>query len=159
MRILYRDTIIGNIGICEADGKITGLYFENATVPVEYEHEETPILIEAFSQLQEYLAGNRKNFDLPLAPNGTEWQMKCWNALLDIPYGETATYGDIAKKLDNPQAFRAVGLANNRNPIAIFIPCHRVVGAGGSLTGYAGGLDIKQKLLNIEKTNKGEVSA
>ncbi len=154
MPIAYRDTSIGTIGIAEHNGKITHLFFEIATVPAELELGESPLLDEAFKQLDEYLSGARKDFDLPLDPHGTEWQLKCWNALLEIPYGETATYGDIAKKVNNPKGFRAVGLANNRNPIAVFIPCHRVIGANGSLTGFGGGLDVKDKLLKIEQTTK-----
>lgn len=153
MPIKYRDTAIGIIGIHEQDGKITHLFFENQTVPAEIELGESPLLDEAFGQLGEYLDGKRREFDLPLFPQGTEWQLKCWNALREIPYGETASYGDIARKTGNPRAFRAVGLANNRNPIPVFIPCHRVIGADGSLTGFGGGLEVKQKLLRLERTN------
>lgn len=151
MPVAYRDTAIGVIGIAENDGKITNLFFENATVPAELEMLETPVLTEAFKQLEEYLSGERKSFDLPLLPYGTAWQLKCWSALLEIPYGETATYGDIARRVGNPKGFRAVGLANNRNPIAVIIPCHRVIGADGSLTGFGGGLGVKEKLLELEK--------
>lgn len=154
MPIAYRDTSIGVIGIAEDNGSITNLFFENATVPAELEAAETPVLTEAFRQLDEYLSGKRKSFELPLLPRGTPWQVKCWNALLEIPYGETATYGDVAKRVNNPKAFRAVGLANNRNPIAVFIPCHRVIGADGSLTGFGGGLGVKEKLLELEKNAK-----
>ena len=94
--------------------------------------------------------GKRKSFDLPLKPEGTEFQKKVWNALLDIPYGETRSYKDIAVAIGNPKACRAVGMANNRNPISIIIPCHRVIGANGSLVGYGGGLPIKIELLNLE---------
>lgn len=150
MPVTYRDTSIGVIGIAEDNGKITNLFFENASVPAQLEMLETPVLIEAFRQLGEYLSGIRKSFDLPLSPHGTPWQLKCWQALLDIPYGETATYGDIARRVNNPKGFRAVGLANNRNPIPVFIPCHRVIGADGSLTGFGGGLGVKEKLLKLE---------
>lgn len=101
-------------------------------------------------QLEAYFAGQLKSFDVKLAPNGTEFQKSVWNALKEIPYGETRTYGEIAKSIGNPQASRAVGLANNRNPIAIIVPCHRVIGANGKLTGYASGLDIKEFLLKFE---------
>lgn len=154
MPVAYRDTAIGVIGIYENNGSIEKLYFQNATVPVEYEHGENDIINAAFLQLEEYLAGKRKSFELPLLPQGTEFQRKCWNALLEIPYGETATYGEIAEKIGCPKGFRAVGLANNRNPVAVFIPCHRVVGANGALTGFAGGLDVKKKLLDLERKNK-----
>jgi methylated-DNA-[protein]-cysteine S-methyltransferase len=153
MPVAYRDTSIGVIGISGDSGAVTGLYFENATVPAELEHGETPLLLEAFKQLDEYLAGKRREFDLPLLPRGTPWQLKCWAALRGIPYGETVTYGELARRAGNPKACRAVGMANNRNPIPVFIPCHRVIGANGSLTGFGGGLDVKEKLLRLEKGN------
>ena len=101
-------------------------------------------------QVEEYLSGERRVFDLPLKPEGTEFQRKVWNALLTIPYGETKSYKDIAVQIENPKGCRAVGMANNRNPIPIIIPCHRVIGANGSMVGYGGGLDIKVKLLELE---------
>lgn len=112
---------------------------------------ETPILKDAARQLDEYFAGSRRSFDLPLNPIGTDFQKKVWNALIQIPYGTTSTYGRIAAAMGNSKACRAVGMANNRNPIAIIIPCHRVVGANGSLIGYAAGLDKKELLLNLER--------
>ncbi len=102
------------------------------------------------TQLAEYFNGTRTGFDLPLSPRGTDFQQKVWNALLTIPYGETRSYKDIAVQIGNPKATRAVGMANNRNRIMIVIPCHRVIGADGSLVGYGCGLDIKEKLLKIE---------
>lgn len=104
----------------------------------------------AVQQLQEYFAGQREHFELPLQPRGTEFQQRVWQALLGIPYGDTASYKYIATQLGNVKAVRAVGMANSRNPIAIIVPCHRVIGADGSLTGYAGGLDKKQWLLDYE---------
>ena len=101
-------------------------------------------------ELDEYFAGQRRKFSLPLDLRGTEFQLKCWRALLDIPYGETRSYGDLARAIDHPKAFRAVGMSNNRNPIAIVVPCHRVIAADGSLCGYGGGLDVKRKLLELE---------
>lgn len=118
------------------------------------EMNETELLKKAAMQLNEYLEGKRNSFDLPLNPKGTEFQKKVWAALCDIPYGETRSYKQIAEAVDNPKGCRAVGMANNKNPIMIFIPCHRVVGSNGSLTGYAGGLDMKEKLLLLEKGNK-----
>jgi len=103
-------------------------------------------------QLEEYFLGHRQNFSLPLDLRGTDFQVKCWRALLDIPYGETRSYRDIARAIGHPQAFRAVGMSNNRNPIAIVVPCHRVIASDGSLCGYGGGLDIKRKLLDLEQT-------
>ena len=111
---------------------------------------DTPLLLEARRQLEEYFAGLRAAFSLPLAPEGTDFQKAVWRELENIPYGETRTYGQIARALGNPNASRAVGMANHKNPVAIMIPCHRVIGADGSLTGYAGGLDIKETLLRLE---------
>ena len=112
--------------------------------------QQPPLLQRAFKQLEEYLAGTRESFDLPLAPEGTPFQRKVWDALLQIPYGQTRSYRQIAEAVDSPRGFRAVGMANNRNPIAVFIPCHRVVGADGSMVGYGGGLPIKEALLKLE---------
>jgi len=108
-------------------------------------------LADASTQLSEYFGGSRRSFDLDLAPQGTEFQTKVWTALTEIPYGETATYGEIATQVGNPNASRAVGMANNRNPIALIIPCHRVIGSTGKLVGYGGGLPAKEFLLNLER--------
>ncbi len=108
---------------------------------------------ETARQLEAYFSGKLKSFDIKLAPEGTEFQKSVWNALCEIPYGETRTYKDIAVSIGNPKAYRAVGLANNRNPIAIIVPCHRVIGADGKLTGYASGLDVKEFLLKLEENN------
>jgi methylated-DNA-[protein]-cysteine S-methyltransferase len=105
-------------------------------------------------QLQEYFRGERRRFDFPLDLRGTDFQKRCWQALLEIPYGETRSYADIARAVGSPRGFRAVGLANNRNPIAIVVPCHRVLASDGTLCGYGGGLDVKQKLLELEKTGQ-----
>src|SRR5262245_51134153 len=105
-------------------------------------------------QLQEYFRGERRQFEFPLDLRGTEFQKRCWQALLEIPYGETRSYADIARAVGNPRGFRAVGMANNRNPIAIVVPCHRVLASDGTLCGYGGGLDVKQKLLELEKSAK-----
>lgn len=147
-------TIIGEIGIAEKNGAITNVFFGQTVMPEEYETEETPLLRKAASQLYEYLDGTRTGFDLPLQPEGTSFQRDCWNALLTIPYGQTRTYRQQAIQLGNPNACRAVGRANGLNPISIFIPCHRVIGADGSLTGFAGGLEIKKWLLELEKDSK-----
>ena len=101
-------------------------------------------------ELTEYFSGKRREFSFPLDLRGTPFQLKCWRALLDIPFGETRTYADIARAVGRPQGFRAVGMANNRNPIAIVVPCHRVIASDGTLCGYGGGLDVKQKLLELE---------
>jgi O-6-methylguanine DNA methyltransferase len=102
-------------------------------------------------ELDEYFNGKRRKFSFPLDLRGTPFQVACWNALLTIPYGETRSYADIARAIDHPHAYRAVGMSNNRNPIAIVVPCHRVIASSGSLCGYGGGLDIKRKLLELER--------
>lgn len=142
---------IGKIGIAEENGKITNLYFENTEFPKDILMCETPILKEAARQLNDYLTGKLKEFSLPLEPAGTDFMKQVWKSLCKIPYGKTVSYKCIAEKIGNPKAARAVGLANNRNPIPVFIPCHRVVGINGALTGYIGGLELKRKLLDIEK--------
>jgi len=113
--------------------------------------EDAPPLRETMRQLNAYFGGELQEFDLLLAPEGTEFQRKVWSALCDIPYGETISYGDLARRIRNPKAVRAVGTANGANPIPIVIPCHRVIGSDGTLTGYGGGLDIKEKLLGLEQ--------
>jgi methylated-DNA-[protein]-cysteine S-methyltransferase len=109
-----------------------------------------PVLSSCASQLEEYFAGERDTFDLPLAAGGTDFQRAVWAALADIPYGELRSYRDIAEAIDNPAAVRAVGAANGRNPLPIVVPCHRVIGSDGSLTGFAGGLEAKTRLLQLE---------
>jgi methylated-DNA-[protein]-cysteine S-methyltransferase len=110
----------------------------------------------AIAQLAEYFAGKRRSFDLPLAPRGTEFQRRVWRALTEIPYGKTVSYGELARRIDKPSASRAVGLANGANPLPIIVPCHRVIGADGSLTGFGGGLPIKRKLLALESADAEE---
>jgi len=110
-------------------------------------------------ELEEYFAGQRRNFTFALDLRGTDFQLACWRALVAIPYGETRSYADIARAVGRPQGFRAVGMANNRNPIAIVVPCHRVIASDGSLCGYGGGLDIKRKLLELEGALTGTLAA
>ena len=110
-------------------------------------------------QLEQYFEGSRREFTFPLDVRGTEFQLACWRALLEIPYGETRTYADIARAVGRPQGFRAVGMANNRNPIAIVVPCHRVIASDGTLCGYGGGLDIKRRLLQLEGALSGTLAA
>nr|WP_315021198.1 methylated-DNA--[protein]-cysteine S-methyltransferase [uncultured Aminipila sp.] len=148
--ICYYDTLLGKIGIAEENGEITNLIFESERTNENVILEETKILKIAFRQLEEYLQGSREVFEIPLNPSGTEFQKKDWLALQQIPYGKTISYGEIAKRIGCPKGARAVGLANNKNPIPIFIPCHRVIGASGKLVGYGGGIDKKIKLLEIE---------
>ena len=149
--IFYYNTEIGIIGIEENGAAITKIFFINEDLQEISEKNETELIKEAMRQLNEYFQGKRSLFDLPLEPKGTEFQKRVWNALKEIPFGETKSYGDIAKIIGNEKAARAVGMANNKNPIPIIIPCHRVIGANGKLVGYAGGLDVKEKLLKIEK--------
>lgn len=144
------DTEIGKIEIVENGVAITNVYFQKSMIK-DVNINETPLLKKANQQLEEYLSGKRKIFDLHLAPEGTEFQQKVWRALQKIPYGKTCSYKEVAQNIGNAKACRAVGMANNKNPIPIFIPCHRVIGANGNLVGYAGGLSMKEKLLKIEK--------
>ena len=139
---------VGIYYIAEADGAITDI----TTIPVgDSVNSETPIISRAAEMLYEYFDRKRKSFDeLPLSPEGTAFQKRVWDALLTIPYGETRTYKEQAVIVGNEKACRAVGAANGKNPISIIIPCHRVIGSDGSLTGYAGGMDIKRALLTLE---------
>lgn len=153
-RTLQIETPVGPVMITATDKAITSIRFgtetpENSTSTAD--PASAPLLQEAARQLREYFSGTRRDFTLPLEPDGTPFQKTVWQALLTIPYGETRTYGQIAVQIDHNKSFRAVGMANNRNPIVIVVPCHRVLGYDGKLTGYAGGLDIKGQLLDIEK--------
>ena len=145
MPALSFDSPVGLLRAEEEDGAVTALLFD---APVG--RDETPLLLETKRQLEEYFSGERRTFDLPLAPKGTEFQKRVWSALCGIPYGETRSYGQTAAAVGNAGACRAVGTANHRNPISILIPCHRVIGADGSLGGYGGGLDRKTFLLRLE---------
>lgn len=145
---------LGQIIMQSDDHGLLGVWFETQTTQPEVLGEYTdnhPILTNTIKQLQEYFAGERQQFDLPLAAKGTEFQQKVWHALSKIPYGETWSYQDLANAIDNPKAVRAVGLANGKNPISVIVPCHRVIGKNGKLTGYAGGVERKEKLLKLEK--------
>ena len=143
---------IGLLTIEETDGAITALRFGGETVSPP----PTPLLQRAAQQLTEYFAARRRTFDLPLRPQGTVFQQAAWSALCAIPYGQTRTYAQQAAAIGNPKACRAVGMANHRNPLPLFIPCHRVIGAGGKLTGYAGGLAVKRFLLELEQASASE---
>lgn len=146
----YFETLIGSVGIVEEDGRITNVFFGSTVQPDVFEVEETVLLRDAAAQLGEYLRAERLAFDLPLAPHGTAFEREVWEALLTIPYGQTRTYQQIAEQIGRPAACRAVGRANGRNPVSIFIPCHRVIGASGEMTGYAGGVELKLRLLALE---------
>lgn len=144
----YLQTPVGVICIEENGKAITALYFQREKCFLAA--PETDLLQTARTQLMEYFQGRRKKFSLPLEPQGTEFQKKVWEALCRIPYGQTKSYGEIAAWIGNPKACRAVGGANNKNPIMIFIPCHRVIGADGALVGFGGGLEAKRYLLDLE---------
>jgi len=155
------DSPIGPLTLVAARGMLTGLYLD-APRSGSARHEPGAAVLgapgdpaskpfsAAAAQLAAYFAGRRTEFSLPLAPAGTQFQRRVWAGLREIPYGETWSYGQLASKIGNPTAARAVGLANGRNPIAVVIPCHRVIGSDGSLTGYGGGLDRKRYLLDLE---------
>lgn len=150
-RVFFYQTDLGDIGIAENGRAVTHLYFGAATVPPDATQAETELLREAGRQLLEYLAGRRRQFAVPLAPAGTSFRQSVWQAIGAIPYGQTRSYREIAQRLGQPSAVRAVGTANRRNPLPVFIPCHRVIGARGQLTGYLGGLDIKKYLLGLDQ--------
>ena len=176
------DFEIGKLAICEENEKIVRVQFlhNNNEVDIKlikekknkngvskeivqndniwldkksYMLKETDLINNTRKQLDEYFAGNRKQFDIPIKFNGTDFQVKVWEELLKIPYGETCSYLDIAKRIGNPKASRAVGMANNKNKIIIIVPCHRVIGSNKKLVGYACGLEVKEKLLELEKEN------
>jgi len=145
-------TRLGEIAIAEEKDAIIALCLPGELVPQGAILRETPLLKRAGEQLNEYLAGELMEFNLPLAPQGTDFMRMVWEQLRKIPYGETRSYKQIALSVGSPRGCRAVGRANNRNPVPIFIPCHRVIGSSGKLVGYGGGLSIKTFLLELEKT-------
>jgi O-6-methylguanine DNA methyltransferase len=143
------ETKLGYLKISYTQKAITGI--ERSFKPILTFGKNCDLSDKAISEINEYINGERKNFSIPFILEGTEFQKKVWNQLIKIPYGTTKTYKQIAELIGNPKACRAVGNANNKNPIAIVVPCHRVIGTNGKLIGYAGGLDMKEKLLEIEK--------
>lgn len=157
MKIRHLDSPIGVLTLVASDIGLTHVLFEGqepvdvglpADVP---EADDHAVLEAAAGQLSEYFAGEREKFDVPLALDGTEFQEAAWRALAAVPFGETRTYGEQAEAIGRPGAFRAVGAANGRNPVPIILPCHRIVGANGDLTGFAGGIDTKRRLLDHEQ--------
>ena len=150
--ISFQQSAIGRIGIAESGGAITNLLFEHYSVPEGAEPGHSDLLREAFRQLQAYLSGALRVFDLPLAPRGTPFMQEVWRQVAAVPFGMTASYREIAIAAGNPKAVRAVGMANRSNPVPLFIPCHRIIGSDGSLTGYRGGLQLKQLLLERERS-------
>jgi len=149
------DSPVGPLLLTSDGTSLTRLLFAAPPDPA-WSTEPCPVLLEAVRQLGEYFAGERRDFDLPLDPVGTPFQLTVWAALREIPYAQTINYGQLAGRVGNPNASRAVGLANGRNPISIVVPCHRVIGANGSLTGYGGGLDRKRTLLELERRTAGD---
>ena len=153
MKIIKYESPFGIMTIQEKNGKICRVYLPNAEPDISENPSE--LLERAKLLFTEYFEGKRKTFDLPLNFDGcTNFMKSVYKKLLEIPYGETASYKDIAERVDCPKGFRAVGLANNKNPIPIIVPCHRVIGANGKMIGFAGGVDLKIKLLDFEKNNK-----
>lgn len=145
-------TPIGNIEITEDNGKIISIKKTEKNII----STDNKILLQAEKELEEYFDGKRKKFTLPLDLRGTDFQLRVWNVLRGIPYGETRSYKEVALAAGNEKASRAVGMANNKNPILIVVPCHRVIGSNGAMTGFACGLDVKKKLLELEKKNSFE---
>lgn len=149
------DSPVGRLYLAATDAGLTHLLFvkemDRKPEPSEGSGEAARIVRETARQLSEYFARERREFAIPLAPDGTEFQLATWRALRDIPFGETISYGELARRMNKPNAVRAVGAANGANPISIIVPCHRVIGADGTLTGYGGGLPIKRRLLELEQ--------
>jgi methylated-DNA-[protein]-cysteine S-methyltransferase len=158
MSLAYKliDSPVGELKLVASDKGLVAILWENDSprrvrLSELVEDEQHPVLVETERQLEEYFAGKRKAFSVALDMRGTRFQKDVWEALLAIPFGETRSYGQLANQLGNPRATRAVGAANGRNPVSIIVPCHRVIGALGKLTGFAGGLDAKARLLGLEK--------
>lgn len=154
MKYYYENTKLGFITLVEDDGFLANLLFGKNNLNGEF--KKTPLIEEAFRQLEEYLSKKRKNFNLPYSLNklrGTSFQKEVWSALNTVPYGKTISYGELAQSINHKNAYRALGSANNKNPLPIIIPCHRVIAKNGNLAGYRGGLKIKEKLLKLEQEN------
>jgi len=138
-------------GILKIGYTDTAITFFKQVDQIDVDNEHSTLSDLAFDQVREYLKGHRRTFDFPYELHGTEFQKKVWNALCQVPYGETRTYKEIASVVGNPKASRAVGMANNKNPLMVVVPCHRIVGTDGNLIGYADGLDMKKALLELER--------
>jgi len=150
-KVWFYEYEFGMVGIVEKDGFISRVFFADDEKNTNYTQEETALIKKANAQLEEYFSGKRTEFDLPLKMKGTDFQKSVWNVLESIPFGKTLSYKEVAEKIKNPKAVRAVGGACNKNPIAIIVPCHRVVGSNKKLVGFAGGLSTKEYLLGLEK--------
>lgn len=163
MTTLYTiiNTALGEILLARNEHGISHISFQDgksAITPHKHWQRDDSAFADATTQLDTYFAGELQDFDLPLAPEGTPFQQSVWQKLQTIPYGQTATYGELATELGNPNASRAVGAANGQNPIPIVIPCHRVIGANGKLTGFRGGLHLKEALLSLEQNGRLETT-
>lgn len=150
---------VGDLQLIASDEGLSAILWENddisrVRVKPEIEDINHKILKRAEIEINEYFSGNRTSFTIPIAPKGTDFQLRVWEELQKIPYGTTISYGELAKKIGNPKASRAVGAANGKNPLSIVIPCHRVISSSGGLTGFAGGHKVKSHLLNIEKSER-----
>lgn len=153
-KAFFCDSPLGRLGLGEDDGALVRVLFGDRLEREGFAPGATPLLRRTADQLAEYFSGRRREFDLPLAPRGTEFQLAVWAALRTIPFGGTLSYQAVAARIGRPRACRAVGLANRQNPLAIIVPCHRVIGRDGRLTGYAGGLAAKKWLLDLEAGRK-----
>jgi methylated-DNA-[protein]-cysteine S-methyltransferase len=156
------DSPVGSLLLAHDAGGLCGLQFVRGRRPAEPQQDWTRADAEfgdVIGQLREYFAGTRRDFDVRLAPQGTPFQRRVWAELCRIPYGETISYAELARRVGNPRAVRAVGLANGANPLAIVVPCHRVIGADGTLTGYGGGLPTKRHLLDLERGATGAAAS
>jgi methylated-DNA-[protein]-cysteine S-methyltransferase len=149
MRYTTIDSPIGELLLAGDEGRLARLEMSPFRIEPDWERDDQAFGV-VRRQLREYFAGERQEFDVDLALAGNPFELAVWDALLEIPYGETTSYGEVARRIDHPDAPRAVGLANGRNPVAVIVPCHRVIGADGSLTGYGGGLERKRFLLDLE---------
>jgi methylated-DNA-[protein]-cysteine S-methyltransferase len=154
MNYCYMDTLVGRLLLVGDEQALRMINFQGGRHPQQPDsgwRQRVEAFGEVISQITEYFAGRRRQFDLSLMPNGTPFQQRVWRALLDVPYGATISYGQLAARIGQPTASRAVGLANGSNPLPIVIPCHRVIGSNGKLTGYGGGLPIKERLIALEQ--------
>lgn len=153
--VLYREYPIGTLGLVDDGRGVSRVFLRRKGSEPAVSEGESPLTLWAAKELDEYFAGERKSFTVPLSPGGTVFQSAVWQALRDIPYGQTRTYGEIAAAVGRPKAARAVGMANHDNPLLILTPCHRVVGKNGALTGFACGLEVKARLLELERLRSG----
>lgn len=148
--VLYRDYPIGTLGLMDDGQGVSRVFLKREGARYDFPEGETALTLQAAAQLDEYFSDRRNCFTVPLSPHGTAFQLAVWQALRDIPYGQTRSYGEIAAAVSCPKAARAVGMANHDNPLLIFTPCHRVVGRNGALTGFACGVEVKRRLLELE---------